>query len=161
MKIAFATDDKKTISKITGRAKWFAFYDIENGDVKSIDYIENIHEHDDHDHDHHHGHDHNHDHNHDHHHHDGHGHGHGHGEGHGHGYGNHDGKGHGLSLADGKGENHHNGHEYKKVLYEIASRKALFITRHLGKQFRKGVEELGIEYKMIKDDSIEDAIKNL
>ena len=36
MKVVFATDDKETISRMTGRAKWFAFYNIENGEVKEF-----------------------------------------------------------------------------------------------------------------------------
>ena len=116
MKVAFATDDKITISKRTGRAKLFAVYTIEGGEVKDIEYIENNHEHH-HDNDHTHG--------------------------------------------DEKGNNSHSGHGHKKVLFELASRDALFITRHLGKHFKDGVVELGIDYKMTKIETIEEALKSL
>ena len=116
MKVAFATDDKVTISKRTGRAKVFAVYTIESGVVKDIEYIANNHEHD-HDHEH--------------------------------------------SNGDEKGNNSHSGHSHKKVLFELASRDALFITRHLGKHFKEGVIELGIDYRMTKIETIEEALKEL
>jgi ABC-type Zn2+ transport system substrate-binding protein/surface adhesin len=143
MKVVFATDDKTTISRMTGRAKWFAVYTLEGSDVKSIEYIENNHEHD-----HEHGHENENDHDHDHDH-------HGHGGGHSHGTNEGDGKG------IGKGHNKHGGHGHKKVLFEIYSRNALFITRHLGKHFKEGVVELGIDYRMTKIESIEEALKTL
>ena len=49
MKIAIATNDRKTIAKRTGRAKEFAIYTIENAEVQSIDYQKNTHTHHDHD----------------------------------------------------------------------------------------------------------------
>ena len=50
MKIAIATNDRKTIAKRTGRAAEFAIYNIENGEIQSIDYQKNTHtHHDDHD----------------------------------------------------------------------------------------------------------------
>ena len=116
MKVAFATDDKVTISKRTGRAKHFAVYTIEGGEVKYIEYIANNHEHE-------------HDHNHDH--------------------------------VDGESHNSHSGHSHKKILFELASRDVLFITRHLGKHFKEGVVELGIDYKMTKIETIKDALIEL
>lgn len=136
MKVAFATDDKITISRMTGRAKFFAIYTLEDGEIKDVEYLENNHTHDhDHGHEHHHSDNHSHEHNHHH--------------------GENDGKG------DGKGRNHHSGHSHKKVLVEMASRNVLFITRHLGKHFKDGVVELGIDYRMTKEESIEDALKNI
>lgn len=149
MKVAFATDDKITISRMTGRAKLFAVYSIEDGEVKNIEYISNDHEHN-HDHGHenegNHSHDHSHSHNHNHNH-------------------NHSVHNHGNNAGDGmgigKGRNSHSGHSHKKVLFELADRNALFITRHLGKHFKEGVIELGIDYKMTKIEKIEDALKEL
>ena len=145
MKVAFATDDKVTISRMTGRAKIFAVYTVEEGEVKDIEYIENNHEHDhDHGHENEHSHDHNHNHDHEH----------NHGE-HNHSHNEGDGKG------IGKGHNSHSGHGHKKILFELASRNALFVTRHLGKHFKEGVVELGIDYKMTKTELIADALKEL
>ena len=48
MKIAFPTNDRKTIAKRTGRAAEFAIYTIENGENNSVDYQKNTHEHHDH-----------------------------------------------------------------------------------------------------------------
>jgi predicted Fe-Mo cluster-binding NifX family protein len=76
MKIAIATNDRKTIAKRTGRAAEFAFYQIENGKISTVTYQKNTHEHHDHD-------------RRDGHHRQGHGEGHGHGHGHGHGEGAH------------------------------------------------------------------------
>jgi predicted Fe-Mo cluster-binding NifX family protein len=152
MKVAFATDDKVTISRMTGRAKIFAIYTIENSEVKDIEYIANDHEHD---HDHGHENEHSHDHHHDHNHHHDHGDGHGHGGGHNHRHNEGDGKG------IGRGHNSHSGHSHKKILFELASRNALFVTRHLGKHFKEGVVELGIDYKMTKTETIEEALKEL
>ncbi|MEN8125561.1 MAG: NifB/NifX family molybdenum-iron cluster-binding protein [Bacteroidota bacterium] len=53
MKISFPTNDRKTIAKRTGRCKEFAIYELENGEIKNVDYLKNTHEHED---DHHHGH---------------------------------------------------------------------------------------------------------
>jgi len=140
MKVVFATDDKETISRMTGRAKWFAFYTLEDGEVKNVEYVENDHKHD---------HEHEHSHSHNHH--------HVHGEGHHH---NHN-EGSENGNANGKGRNAHSGHSHKKILTDIADREALFITRHLGKHFKEGVTELGINYKMTKTETIEQAIKEL
>ena len=147
MKVAFATEDKVTISRMTGRAKLFAIYTVEEGEVKDIEYIANNHEHD-----HEHGHENEHD-DHDHE----HGDGHGHSGVHNHNHGTNSGDGKGV----GKGHNSHSGHSHKKILFEIASRKALFVTRHLGKHFKEGVVELGIDYKMTKTELIADALKEL
>jgi predicted Fe-Mo cluster-binding NifX family protein len=48
MKIAIATDDRKTIAKRTGRAKEFAFFDLDDkGGIIGVSYEENQHKHDD------------------------------------------------------------------------------------------------------------------
>ncbi len=146
MKVAFATDDKVTISRMTGRARLFAVYTIEEREVKDIEYIANKHEHN-HDHGHEDESSHSHDHNHDH--------GEGHGDNHNHSTNSGDGKG------IGKGHNIHSGHSHKKILHELASRNVLFITRHLGKHFKEGVVALGIDYKMTKTEKIEDALNEL
>ena len=57
MKVAFPTDDRKTICKHTGRAKEFAVYELSDDSVINIEYIENEHHHHEH---HHHGHGHSH-----------------------------------------------------------------------------------------------------
>lgn len=49
MKIAIPTNDRKSIAKRTGRALEFAFYTIENGEIKSVTFTKNTHSHDDHD----------------------------------------------------------------------------------------------------------------
>ncbi|MCK5825270.1 MAG: hypothetical protein KAG96_07690 [Ichthyobacteriaceae bacterium] len=108
MKLVFATEDKVTINRMTGRSPLFAFYTIENGEVKDIEYVENNHSHD-------HSHDHD-------------------------------------------DENGH-GHSHKAIINEIVKRDALFITRHLGKHFKEGVIELGVNFKMTQEENIEKAIK--
>lgn len=57
MRIAIPTNDRKSIAKRTGRAAEFAFYTIDNGEIKSVTYSKNTHKHDGHDRDegHHHG----------------------------------------------------------------------------------------------------------
>ena len=49
MKIAIPTNNRIEIAKRTGRASEFAFYNIENGGIKSVTYKKNTHSHDDHD----------------------------------------------------------------------------------------------------------------
>jgi predicted Fe-Mo cluster-binding NifX family protein len=61
MKIAFATNDRKTIAQRTGQAKEFVIYEISNDAVIHTEYIENLHEHhhhhgEDEEHEHEHGH---------------------------------------------------------------------------------------------------------
>lgn len=70
MKIAIPTNDRINIAVRTGRAKEFAIYEVENNEVKEVQYVLNTHKHDDE------------------HHHD-HGYGHGHGHGHEHNHGSH------------------------------------------------------------------------
>jgi len=48
MKVAFPTNDRKTLFKHTGRAKEFAVYQLASDSVINIEYIENNHQ--DHDH---------------------------------------------------------------------------------------------------------------
>lgn len=48
MKISFPTNDRKTIAKRTGRCEEFAIYEIENTEIKNIEYLKNTHEHHDH-----------------------------------------------------------------------------------------------------------------
>jgi len=48
MKISFPTNDRKTIAKRTGRCEEFAIYEIENSEIKNIEYLKNTHEHHDH-----------------------------------------------------------------------------------------------------------------
>ena len=131
MKVVFATDDKKTISRMTGRAKWFAFYTIKNGKIEDIEYVENIHTHSDHSHN------------------------------NGTRQEQQHTEEHDLHKNDGQGHNHHDGHSHKDIVGEIASRDALFITRHLGKHFKEGIIEFGIEYKMTKIETIEEALATL
>jgi predicted Fe-Mo cluster-binding NifX family protein len=50
MKIAFPTNDRKTIAKRTGRCKEFVIYDLADSKIIDISYLENNHEHHDHDH---------------------------------------------------------------------------------------------------------------
>ena len=49
MKIAIPTDNRKTLAERTGRAKEFAVYEIENGEIVSVNFAKNTHEHHDHD----------------------------------------------------------------------------------------------------------------
>lgn len=49
MKIAIPTNNRIEIAKRTGRASEFAFYTIENGEIKSVTYKKNTHSHNDHD----------------------------------------------------------------------------------------------------------------
>ena len=48
MIVAFPTNDKKTITKFTGRCKEFAIYKIENNTTELVEYRENTHKHHDH-----------------------------------------------------------------------------------------------------------------
>jgi len=89
MKIAFPTNDRKTIAKRTGRCKEFVIYDLEDSKIVDISYHENTHD----DHDHHHGR----------------GHGHRHDD-HGHGHGHHDHK---------KGEGEHSHEEMGVLLKNV------------------------------------------
>ncbi len=50
MKVAFATNDRKTIADRTGRAKEFAVYELSDSEVINIEYFENTHEHHEHKH---------------------------------------------------------------------------------------------------------------
>ena len=43
MKIAIATDDKKTIAVRMGRAKYFGIFEIENKEIKSFEFVINEH----------------------------------------------------------------------------------------------------------------------
>ena len=49
MKIVIPTNDRKSIAQRTGRASEFAFYTINNAEIKSVTYTKNIHSHNDHD----------------------------------------------------------------------------------------------------------------
>lgn len=55
MKIAFPTNDRKTIAKRTGRCKEFVIYDLADSKIVDISYHENNHEHHHQDHGHGHG----------------------------------------------------------------------------------------------------------
>ena len=48
MKIAIPTNDKTNIAKRTGRAQWFAVYEVSEKKIISTDYRKNTHEHHDH-----------------------------------------------------------------------------------------------------------------
>jgi len=50
MKIAFPTNDRKTIAKRTGRCKEFVIYDLADSKIIDTSYLENNHEHHDHGH---------------------------------------------------------------------------------------------------------------
>ncbi len=67
MKVAFATNDRKTIASQTGRANEFAIYELSDNNIIRVEYFENQHEHEHH-------HNHEHEHQHDHHHEQGHSH---------------------------------------------------------------------------------------
>ncbi|MBN2668077.1 MAG: hypothetical protein JXR60_02510 [Bacteroidales bacterium] len=45
MKIAIPTNDKQTIAKRSGQAKWFGIFEIENSVIISQAFLENNHEH--------------------------------------------------------------------------------------------------------------------
>lgn len=48
MKIAFATNDRKTLANRTGRANEFVIYEISDTDIINTTYIKNTHEHHEH-----------------------------------------------------------------------------------------------------------------
>ncbi len=48
MKVAFPTNDRKTIAERTGRCKEFAIFDVVNSNI-TINYVANHHEHHEHD----------------------------------------------------------------------------------------------------------------
>lgn len=48
MKIAIATNDRKTLAERTGQAKEFALIELENEKIKNIEYRENSHHNHDH-----------------------------------------------------------------------------------------------------------------
>ncbi len=56
MKIAFPTNDRKTIAKRTGRCKEFVIYNLADSKIVDVSYRENNHEQHDHNHEQHHGH---------------------------------------------------------------------------------------------------------
>ena len=104
MKIAFPTNDRKTIAKRTGRCKEFVIYDLDDSKIIDVSYHENTHEHHDHEQ----------------------GHGGRHGEGHSHGHGNHDHK-------KGEGEHSHEemGELLKDVDVLVVGRVGKFMKKSL------------------------------
>ncbi len=135
MKIAIATNDRKTIAKRTGRAAEFAIYTIENGTIKSIDYQKNTHTHHD-DHDRSEG---------------NHRQGHGGGNGHGHQYNhNHD--------------HEHGEHNHDEIINQLKEID-MFLVRAVGKYMKKDLVRGNIPYQLVKkeniDEILDDYINNL
>ena len=135
MKIAIATNDRKTIAKRTGRAAEFAIYNIENGAIQSIDYQKNTHTHHD-DHDRNEGN-----------HRQGHSGGNGHGHHHNH---NHD--------------HEHGEHNHDEIINQLKEID-MFLVRAVGKYMKKDLVRGNIPYQLVKKENIEeildDYIKNL
>ena len=138
MKIAIATNDRKTIAKRTGRAAEFAIYHVENGEILSIDYQKNTHtHHDDHDRsegNHRQGH--------------GGGHGHGHGDGHGHNHEHHHDHDH-----------EHGEHTHDEIVSQLKGID-MFLIRAVGKYMRKDLKNGNIPFQMVKTDNIEETLSN-
>ncbi len=126
MKIAIATNDRKTIAKRTGRAKEFAFYSIEEGKIVGITYKKNTHEHHDHD----------------------------RREGnHRQGNGSGRGLGHGKGHGNGQGHHHHDTHSHDEVVQQLKG-VSVFLVRAVGKHMKRDLEQGNINYILVKGEDI-------
>jgi len=137
MKIAIPTNDRKTIAKRTGRAAEFAIYNIEKGEILSIDYQKNTHTHHD-DHDRSEG-----------------NHRQGHGGGNGHGRHHHE---HGEHHHGHDDHNHEHGeHTHDEIITQLKGIDVLFV-RAIGKYMKKDLQNGNIAYQLVKDDDITEII---
>jgi predicted Fe-Mo cluster-binding NifX family protein len=150
MKIAIATNDRKTIAKRTGRAKEFAFFDLDNnGNIINVRFEENQHKHDDED---------------EHHHneayHRGHGSGQGKGLGRGRGHGR--GLGHGRQHSDVEHHHHHeHGEHHHNEIIDQMKNVDILLVRAVGKYLRQDLINGDIPFKTItKGENIEDIVLN-
>ena len=150
MKIAIATNDRKTIAKRTGRAKEFAFFDLDsNGNIINVRFEENQHKHDDEG---------------EHHHneayHRGHGSGQGKGLGRGRGHGR--GLGHGRQHSDVEHHHHHeHGEHHHNEIIDQMKNVDILLVRAVGKYLRQDLINGDIPFKTItKGENIEDIVLN-
>jgi len=142
MKIAIATNDRKTIAKRTGRAAEFSIYHIENGEIISIDHQKNTHEHEDHDRN------------------EG-----NHRQGPGGGHRHANGRGQGGGQGHGHGEHHHHHdhdhehgeHTHDEIITQLKGIDLLYV-RAIGKYMKKDLQNGNIAYKLVKVDEIEKII---
>jgi len=134
MKIAIATNDRKTIAKRTGRAVEFAIYHIENREIISIDHQKNSHTHHD-DQARNEG-----------------NHRQGRGGGHGHGHGEH--------HHDHEEHNHeHGAHTHDEIITQLKGVDILFV-KAIGKYMKKDLQNGNIPYQLVKDENISEIISN-
>jgi predicted Fe-Mo cluster-binding NifX family protein len=146
MKIAIATNDRKTIAKRTGRAKEFAFFELdENGKIITIRYEENQHKHDDDDH-----------------HHDEayhRGQGNGQGRGLGHRRGHRRGLGHGRHHDHDDTHHHHHGEHHHNEIIDQMKDVDILLVRAVGKYLRQDLIDGKIPFKTItKGENIEEIV---
>ena len=147
MKIAIATNDRKSIARRTGRAKEFAFFEIdEKGNIINVYFEENQHKHDDedeHDHEPNHrkvtGY--------------GQGLGRGHGRGLGHGHGRH-------HHHDEEDEHHHHGEHHHNEIIEQLKDVDMFLVRAVGKYMRQDLIDGKIPFQRAKGENFEEIIRN-
>ncbi len=152
MKIAIATNDRKTIAKRTGRAKEFAIFNIDpNGNIKEVVFVENEHKHhDEHDHEHE----------------PNHRKVTGYGKGHGTGLGSGHRKGgrhhhHEIHLHEAEHHHHDHGvHHHNEIIDQLKGIDMLLV-RAVGKYLRQDLIDGNIPFKTVtKEDDLEKIIKN-
>jgi len=150
MKIAIATNDRETIARRTGRAKEFAFFEIdENGNIVDVYYEENQHKHDD-------EHEHTHEPN------------HRKVQGYGRGLGRGRGQGRGLGRGYGRHHHHeedehhhhhHGEHHHNEVIDQLKD-VDMFLVRAVGKYLRQDLIDGKIPFQRAKGEKLDEIIKN-
>ncbi len=131
MKIAVATNNRKTIAKRTGRASEFAIYHIDNNQINRIEYRENKHAHHHHDDDEHQPHEGR----------------HGRGDGHGHGRRHHE-------------HHHEHGHHSHDEVVETLKDIDMLLVRAVGKYMRQDLIDGKIPFQRVAGENISDVIQN-
>jgi len=150
MKIAIATNDRKTIARRTGRAKEFAFYEIDaNGNILRVYFEENQHKHDD-----------------EHEHHDyepnhrkvsGYGQGQGQGRGQGRGLGRGQGRHHHHDETE---EHHHHGEHHHNEVIDQLKDIDMFLVRAVGKYLRQDLIDGKIPFQRGNGEKLDEIVQN-
>jgi len=155
MKIAIATNDRETIARRTGRAREFAFIEIDdNGNIVNVYYEENQHKHDDED---------------EHHHEPNHRKVTGYGQGLGRGRGQ--GRGLGRGLGHGQGRHHHDDeteehhhhhhgeHHHNEVIDQLKE-VDMFLVRAVGKYLRQDLIDGKIPFQRVNGEKLDEIVQN-
>jgi len=148
MKIAVATNDRKTIARRTGRAKEFAFYEIDDqGKIIRVYYEENRHKHDDEE---------------EHHHVPNHRQvaGYGQGLGRGRGQGRGLGRGHGRHYHEDEHHHHHHGEHHHNEVIEQLQDVDMFLVRAVGKYLRQDLIDGNIPFQRVNGENLDEIIQN-